>query len=133
MTSQARCRAETARVNARRAAEPFAARVRGSRGNQRPASTGQKIADHGVEQIGLLQVHDVAGLRKHDQAGGGKRVFEEQARLDAALVLVADHDQRRGREFADAVFEIVERRPRALKAARGIGRSLARRARRAAR
>src|SRR6185437_11095433 len=94
---------------------------------RRPAAgidTNEKIANDLIEQLGLLQIDNMAGLGKHHETRGGDRRFQEQTRFDAAVVLVADDDERRDRQPRDGVLKIVERGPRALEAARGARRAL---------
>ena len=44
---------------------------------------------HLVEQRGLFQIEHVAGFREERQSRGGQMLFQEQAGLDAIVVLVA--------------------------------------------
>src|SRR5882724_13580361 len=77
-----------------------------------------------VEQRRLLEIQDVARLRKHRQPRGRHGLFEEQARLDTRVILIANDDQSRQRQAPDAIFEGVDRRPSALKATLGMSRPL---------
>src|SRR6516162_6353524 len=48
--------------------------------------------DRLVEECGLFEIEHVAGLRKEGEASGRQMLFQEQARLDAGVVLVAAND-----------------------------------------
>ena len=80
--------------------------------------------DHFVEQRRLLEIEHVAGLRKYCEAGCRQMLLQEQAGLDAIVVLVAADDQGRRRDFPDRLGHRVDRGPAALKTAHGIGRAL---------
>ena len=65
----------------------------------------------------------MAGLRKERQPRRRQMLLQEQAGLDAIVVLVAADDQGRRRHFPDRLGQGVDRRPAALKAAHGVGRA----------
>src|SRR6185312_11676167 len=93
----------------------------------RPSSrfdAGDEIADRCVEQGRLLLVHRMAGLGKHREPRCRHPLLEPEARLQTGLILVADNDQAGCRDLADVSLEIVDRRPRRLKAAQGARRTL---------
>ena len=79
--------------------------------------TRQEFADHTIEQVRLFQIHNMTRLGHHHQSRDRQCLFEEKARLDAAVVFIADDDQGRRGKFPNLVFEVVERRPPALKTA----------------
>src|SRR5262245_17658337 len=79
--------------------------------------------DHFVEQRRLLQIEDVTRFREEGKARGGQMLLQEQAGLDAIVVLVAAQDQCRRWYFPDRVRHGVDRGTTTLKAAHGIGRS----------
>src|SRR5713226_3577517 len=60
----------------------------------------QEALERFVEQRRLLEIEDVAGLRKHRQPGGRNVLFEEQARFDARVILVAHDNKNRRRRRA---------------------------------
>lgn len=82
----------------------------------------QETRERFVEQRRLFEIQDVTGLRKHSEAGRWNISLQEQAWLDAGLILVAGDCKRRQRQTPDAIFECIERRPPALKAAE-VGRT----------
>ena len=85
---------------------------------------GDKAFDHVVEQRRLFQVEHVARFREERQSRGGQVFLQEQAGLDAIVVLVAADDQRRRRDFPDRLGQGVDRGPAALEAAHGVGGAL---------
>ncbi len=64
----------------------------------------------------------MAGLRQDGEARGRLRPLEEEAWLQAVVVLVADHDQEGRRHRAEFVHHVVERGAPHLHAAHGVGR-----------
>src|SRR6267142_4059162 len=74
-----------------------------------------------VELGRVLEIDAVPGLRDHVQRGVRQHAFQEVARLAAARVLVADHDQHRQEQRGEALRVHVERRARALHPALGVG------------
>src|ERR1700675_827996 len=94
----------------------------------RPASglgQGDEAFDHFVEQRGLLEIEHMARFRKYRQTSRRKMFLQEQAGLDAIVVLVAADDQGWRRDFLNGVGQRVDRGPAALKAAHGVGGALA--------
>src|SRR5450432_4895453 len=85
----------------------------------RPASglgQGDEAFDHFVEQRGLLEIEHMARLRKYCKTGCRKMLLQEQAGLDAIVVLVAADDQGWRRDFLNGVAQRVDRGGRALNA-----------------
>src|SRR5258708_34507224 len=64
--------------------------------------------DHFIEQGGLLEIEHVARFRKDRQSGRRQVLLQEQARLDAIIVLVAADDQGGRRHFSDFLGERVD-------------------------
>src|SRR5216684_7475452 len=65
----------------------------------------------------------MARFRKYRKTGCRKMLLQEQAGLDAIVVLVAADNQSRCRDFLNGVAQRVDRGPAALKAAHGVGRA----------
>ena len=54
----------------------------------------QEMRQRLVEQSGLLNIKDIAGLGEHLEAGRRHGPFQKQTRLDPGIVLVAGDDGR---------------------------------------
>ncbi len=80
-----------------------------------------KAYDQAVVKRRLFQIHAMAGLWHDFEPRAGQGLLEEIARLDARLVLVAEHDQRRHVESRNALLMRIERRPLRLHTAHRVG------------
>src|SRR5713226_3315913 len=83
---------------------------------------GDEFGQQRIERRRLLEIEGVAGFRKDRKPASWNRLLQEDAGLQAVIILVADYHQRRHVNLLESVFEIVERRPARLYAAHGIGR-----------
>src|SRR5438309_9782429 len=92
----------------------------GARVAPRPAASFnlmEKLIEGAVEQIRLLEVDRMAGVREDDERGGRDRPLHQNAGFEAGMILVAGHDQGRDIEAAHTVGQIPQRRPLRLNAA----------------
>src|SRR5581483_4350934 len=76
-----------------------------------------------VKQRRLLEIEHVAGLGEHREPRARHVLLEEQARLDAAVVLVAADDQRRDRDFGQLLRVLPDRWTAALEFALRVRRA----------
>src|SRR5450756_1252503 len=65
---------------------------------------------HHVEQLGLLEIARVSGLRHEYQAGGRHVALEHERRVEAGLVFVAADDEGRHPALCHLLLEVAERR-----------------------
>src|SRR5579872_5365424 len=77
-----------------------------------------------IEQVRLLKVERMAGLRKNCEPGPRNRALEKQPWLKTVVVLIADHHQNRRLHGTKLRLEIVERGPAHLHATHGVGGAL---------
>ena len=69
---------------------------------------------HRLEQLRLLQVEAMPGVRHDGQPGSRDRALEQQARLQAGLVLVAVDHQRGRADAGQLAGDVVQGRPGSL-------------------
>jgi hypothetical protein len=79
----------------------------------------EEAVDGLVEHVWFLQVGGVTGAGQDGQAGGGDRPLEHERGFQAAVVLVAHHDQDRDPHLGQLVGQPVQGRARGLDAAHG--------------
>src|SRR3979411_2076337 len=83
----------------------------------------EEILQQPVEERRLLEIDAVSAARKDREPGARNAALHEEVRLQADLLLVAQHEERRRVDARHLGGQVVERRTASLHAEHGIRRS----------
>src|SRR5204862_3461850 len=83
----------------------------------------EKILQQLVEERRLLEVDAVSAFRQHGERGRRGAALDQDARLDAGLVLVAGHDEEWHLQSGELARHVIEGRPARLHAEQRVRRA----------